>query len=160
MENRRWIDFEHLMKRWDCGKLELSEIIYYDLTAYTFRDSSEVEHLSDGDKADLDNWGFCIGALLEDETFVKILSRDDIKRLYQLNSFQEILFRLPDVAKFENENPEILNKKESPMDGKEKKELGQLRKMKKKWDDSIKAAVHIGIFLWERKENRINKRPD
>lgn len=47
--------------------------------------------------------------------------------------------------------------KQQPLDGKERREFGQLKREKEKWDASIKAAVTIGIFCQKQKKKMLFK---
>lgn len=71
--------------------------------------------------------------------------------LYNIH-LEDIFFLKTDVEEVEHLNP-WLNKNNTapenldPMNGQEKRELGQLRIEKKKWNDSIQAAVQIGMWV-------------
>lgn len=62
-------------------------------------------------------------------------------------------YYLDDIIRFEREHPEMFDftqpDEASPMTAKEKREFGQLRREKGKWDASIGAAVQIGIWCHE-----------
>ena len=77
---------------------------------------------------------------------------EDIRHFLQSNSLNSIIFKLADIERYEDEHPGMVNKDYSPLDGKERRELGQLRAMKNKMDLTIKAAVHIGVFCEKKKK--------
>jgi hypothetical protein len=65
-------------------------------------------------------------------------------------------FKLEDIEKFEAENEHMLNIDEHyskiVLNAKDKRELGQLRLQKKKWDSAIEVAVKIGMFCQEQND--------
>ena len=61
-------------------------------------------------------------------------------------------FEPSDIEQFETENEWLVKGKtaiSSELTGEERRELGQLRTEKKKWDASIIASVKIGLFVSE-----------
>lgn len=60
---------------------------------------------------------------------------------------------IEDIERYEDEHPEMFESvsfdEKEHIDAKEKRELGQLRREKEKWDASMKVAVRIGIFCRE-----------
>jgi len=73
-------------------------------------------------------------------------------RLYEVSgdsSEQPYMYKMDDIEKFENDNPHLFESGNHGLDAKEKRELGQLRREKEKWDTSLNAAVQIGIFCHE-----------
>ncbi len=58
-------------------------------------------------------------------------------------------FKMSDVEKYEDEHQHLFENGNVSLDAKEKRELGQLRSEKKKWEASLKVAVRIGIFCQE-----------
>ncbi len=76
------------------------------------------------------------------------------------NSPDTYKFMLKDIKQFELENEHLFkfnaNHGEATMDVKDKRELGQLRREKEKWNSSIDVAVKIGIFCQQ--ENRVLNR--
>ena len=69
-------------------------------------------------------------------------------------------FRSEDIEKFASENEHMLNfdkhYSKIVLNAKDKRELGQLRRQKEKWDASINVAVKIGVYCQE--QNRILNR--
>ncbi|MBW1769408.1 MAG: hypothetical protein JRJ65_20470, partial [Deltaproteobacteria bacterium] len=61
----------------------------------------------------------------------------------------DMRFRLEDVENFKKENPQLLENAQdfSPNDA---RELGRLRQEKENWDESIKAAIKVGMFCLEK----------
>lgn len=59
-------------------------------------------------------------------------------------------FKMADVEKFEEEHPHLFENGNVGLDAKEKRELGQLRREKEKWDASLVVAVRIGMFCQEK----------
>ena len=68
-----------------------------------------------------------------------------------------VKYRMDDVEKYEEEHPHIFGAEWQVLDAKEKRELGQLRREKEKWDASINVAVQIGIFCMEHGPNLTRK---
>lgn len=60
---------------------------------------------------------------------------------------ENVLFKIDDLPEYEN----------SDLNAKEKRELGQLRKDKEKWDDSIKATV-IALEYCKNSDRRVLKK--
>ena len=58
-------------------------------------------------------------------------------------------FKMGDIEKFELEHSYLFEYGNVSLDAKEKRELGQLRSEKEKWEASLKVAVEIGIFCRE-----------
>jgi hypothetical protein len=58
-------------------------------------------------------------------------------------------FKMDDVERFEVEHPYLFEYGNVSLDAKEKRELGQLRSEKEKWEASLKVAVEIGIYCRE-----------
>jgi hypothetical protein len=58
-------------------------------------------------------------------------------------------FKFSDVVKFENENPHLFEHLEGELDAKDKRQLGQLKREKEKWNASLDVAVKIGVFIRE-----------
>jgi hypothetical protein len=69
-------------------------------------------------------------------------------------------FRSEDIEKFASENGHMLDidkhYSKIVLNAKDKRELGQLRRQKEKWDASINVAVKIGVYCQE--QNRILNR--
>jgi hypothetical protein len=61
-------------------------------------------------------------------------------------------FKMDDVEKYEAEHPHLFEDPAIGLNAKEKRELGQLRSEKEKWETSLDVAVQIGIFC--REQNR------
>ena len=58
-------------------------------------------------------------------------------------------FKMDDVERFEVEHTYLFEYGNVSLDAKEKRELGQLRSEKEKWDASLVVAVRIGMFCQE-----------
>lgn len=58
-------------------------------------------------------------------------------------------FNMDDIEKYEQDHPYLFPTLVENLNAKEKRELGQLRREKEKWDASIDVAVQIGIFCHE-----------
>jgi hypothetical protein len=58
-------------------------------------------------------------------------------------------FKFSDVVKFENENPHLFEHLEGDLNAKDKRQLGQLKREKEKWNGSLNVAVKIGVFCRE-----------
>jgi hypothetical protein len=117
----KWYSQERLMRRWGIDWRELPQLLEEGLPAY-YRDGGLLE------KVDTDRLDEC--------------------------DFSMLMFKPSDVEAFEQENPWLLEEASeqieksltSSLTAKEKRELGQLRREKKKWDKSLEAAVHVGIY--------------
>jgi hypothetical protein len=58
-------------------------------------------------------------------------------------------FKFSDVVKFENDNPHLFEHLEGDLDAKDKRQLGQLKREKEKWNASLDVAIQIGVFCRE-----------
>ena len=107
------------MKRWDIDFNELTEFVEQGLPAYD-----------------------------DDLNRIEI----DLVEHYYPGKIEYYRFEPADIEQFEAENQWLLKGK-TPMSneltGEERRELGQLRTEKKKWDASIIASVKIGLFVSE-----------
>ena len=130
----QWVNADELIARWHVNELELAElIIKFDLLIY----EQETLELPDDDS---NEW--TIYLIRDNECVFKL---DEIE--YFESKHKDIL---PNIKKKKNERePEEPYLKElSPT---EARELGQLRKEKKKWDKSIEAAIEAAIFCQDQK---------
>lgn len=74
--------------------------------------------------------------------------------IYLKSEVEELEIRKPWLSK---DTIESDDDKQQPLDGKERREFGQLKREKEKWDASIKAAVTIGIFCQKQKKKMLFK---
>lgn len=110
---------KRVMERWDISSTELGSWIYHGLPAYQ---------------------------MIKGE-FLQIPPEE-------INHFSEdhmtdFVFRPSDIEAFEKEHGLLRPQQpvESHLSAKDAQELGRLRDEKLKWDSSIVAAVHVGIFV-------------
>ena len=114
-----WIKGKHLLERWNIDFNELIEFIEQGLPAYD-DDLNRVE-------------------------------MELVENCY-LGKIERYKFEPSDIEQFEADNEWLLKGKTtlpSELTGDERRELGQLRTEKKKWDASINASVKIGLFVSE-----------
>lgn len=119
---QQWMSGTGVMKRWGIDWVELVELLRQGLPAYDRQEGGFLEKV-DADR--LDDY---------DPHFM--------------------LFKPADVEAFEHENEWLLvsaaqqveQSLASNLTDKEKRRLGQLLREKVKWDKSLEAAVHIGLF--------------
>ncbi len=126
--NQHFLTAKELMNRWGISELDLIAIL------------SEYE-LRFQDSGDLTTYAY-------DDRMLKT------KYIYMM------AFALIDVELYERRHPEYKPQEDpelEPLNGRESRELGQLRKEKLKWDESLKAAVHIGIFCSNKKDGSVTK---
>jgi hypothetical protein len=126
----RWISAEHLMERWNLEPYELKQI---PIKGYI---PGSPEQVPDSPFEYID-----VG-------FAAIVDIDALPHDLLLNC----VFKRSDVYNLEKKHPELRNEEQGQISKKEKKELGQLRNEKSKWDDSIKASFQIGIYCRELSE--------
>lgn len=73
--------------------------------------------------------------------------------LHSIDRVQGYRFKVEDIEAFELQNEILFNHNkifgDQLMDAKERRELGQLRREKEKWNSSIEAAVKIGMYCQE-----------
>ena len=123
-----WISSKKLMEDWNLDECELNQIVGPDkLPAYIIEPR-------DGVRLPIDEF-----AASYDPPFM------DYECLVP-----QMQFFVEDVAKFETDNPKFFKNREN-LNSKEKRKLGQLEREKEKWDNSIKAAVKMGLFCSEQK---------
>jgi hypothetical protein len=80
------------------------------------------------------------------------------EKVLRVKFIDKMAFALVDVERYEEKHPEYKPDVEpEPLNGKERRELGQLRDEKKKWDLSLKAAVQIGIFCSNKPDASVTK---
>jgi hypothetical protein len=116
--NIKWVRFDWLMERWGINTLKLIELTRSgNLPAFD-------SHLPK-----------------DNEYFEFKHGEHTDSRLTQMG-----VFKMDDVERIENENPDFLQKHPSKMTAEESREYGQLKIEKIKWDKSINAAVHATIF--------------
>jgi len=71
---------------------------------------------------------------------------------------KDYIYLKSEVEELEIRKPWLYDdNKQQPLDGKERREFGQLKTQKEKWDASIKAAVEIGIFCQKQKKKMLFK---
>ena len=145
-----WINGKRLMERWDINLDELYQAIFFlHLPVY----NSNYERQEGVEFKEYDVNGD-IGRIYGNN-------------LYELNqltlapqwpyiwgeSVDEVLrslhFYMKDVNEFEKKHSKIIQIEKDTLTPKEAQELGRLRREKSKWDDSIEAALQIGLFCNE-----------
>jgi hypothetical protein len=127
--NQNFLTAEELMNRWGISALDLIAIL------------SEEE---------LQIW---------DSKNLTICAYDD--RILNVNCVDTMAFELIDVKRYEEKHPEYKpqeDPKPEPLDGKDRRKFGQLKREKLKWDESLKVAVHIGIFCSKKKERTVKRK--
>ena len=67
-------------------------------------------------------------------------------------------YKLSDVEKYEEEHPHLFESDNQGLNAKEKRELGQLRREKEKWDASLNVALKIGIFCRDQNKELTRKK--
>jgi hypothetical protein len=126
----KWIRIDRLMKRWNLYDYELRQVIDSGVLsvyeAFTSIEPKPDEVIEDG--------------------YTKL--NDDRIKDYELG---EMRFKIDDIEKFENENPNFIQSDSLKMTAKQSREFGQLKLEKKKWDQSIKAAVEATLFCKDQK---------
>ena len=117
-----WIPAKELINRWHTGPRSIVEAVEKGLPVYEEQ---------------------CIDCRWE---MVQVDLSAVTKHYSQMgkNAFQTAYFKSDDVIKFEMENAMQTDQR---LPAKEARELGQLRREKEKWDDSLKAALIAGIRL-------------
>lgn len=127
------ISVKKLMERWD---LELAEFRQVPIKGYIsmFRGVYPVFDPQEYPSDRIDEM------VSKDEEIV------DIGAL-TYESLMRCRFKLSDVYEMEEKYSELSNDPEKTISGKEKRELGRLRREKEKWDRSIAVAVKIGIYV-------------
>ena len=153
--NVPWINGKRLMERWHVNLDELYQAIFFlHLPVYN------------------SNYKEIVGV---NPKYTEDPREDPLYHLYELTihptwpyiggeSVDKILcslfFRIEDVKEFENKYGAFAQTANNDFINKDARELGRLRREKFKWDDSIKASVHIGIFCNESLEKgvKITKR--
>jgi hypothetical protein len=144
----RWLSGKELLKRWAITPFELGMLIKEgNLKAYNkFGDLEDIEQLVTGC-----NIAF---ALQPGLTMDKI---EDLN-LAGVDTFvSDLYFKESELVRFESRNEELMVRKPfnetettpKPLQPDEARELGRLRNEKSKWDNSVEAAVHIGIYCKE-----------
>jgi len=119
----RWWSSERVMKRWNIDNVELVTLLDQGLPAF-YREEANLHQI--------------------DKTFLTDFSPRYV---------EELFFNPTDIEIFEQGNtwlvsnyPDIDN---TGLTAREKRELGMLRTEKNKWDSSIIAALHIGMYCSE-----------
>lgn len=133
-KSKIWINGDQLLKRWDTNSLTVIEAIKSGLQAYSFSEdtSNEIPGISD------EPTPVGVLALYAIQSALKRQGRS----LYKDVSL--LLFNLKDVESFENTSHIVASKME--LTGKEKRELGQLRREKENWELTIEAAAWAGAY--------------
>jgi hypothetical protein len=128
----KWIYGELLMKRWNINRAALAQCFKDGLLAYG--DEGRVVYEGGPDDTTMD-W------------------------------VDQYRYKISDVEEYEAANPHLfgapisdMKMEQASMDVKEKRELGQLKREKEKWDSSIQASLLIGMFV--QKKNQVLKRKD
>jgi hypothetical protein len=131
--NQHFLNAKELMNRWGISEPDLLNILSGG--EIKFRDASE----------DLNSYSY-----------------DD--RMLKLEYIPIMIFELTDVKRFERNNPKYKPPEEptkktdpEPLPAKEKRELGQLRNEKMKWDESIKATFHICSFCKDKEDGSVTR---
>jgi hypothetical protein len=148
-----WITGEDLIKRWDIYGFELlAYIMNKGLTAYgrNLQPCSPFVEQGDLDEssASVPQSQIDEGSIAPDWYYER--SSDAFKT--SLRNSLDSFYRMTDILALEEAygiSPKSTDEETPSLTGKEKRELGQLRTEKRKWDDSLKAAVQIGIFCAE-----------
>ncbi len=116
---RQWFSGKTVMKRWSVDPVELVELLMQGLPAYERQNGDIVRVEPDVD------YRSEVGSSL-------------------------LLFKPSDVEDFEKEHEWLgansADVNDVHLSAKEKRELGRLQREKAKWDKSIEAAVHVGLF--------------
>ncbi|MBC2713538.1 MAG: hypothetical protein HGJ94_21830 [Desulfosarcina sp.] len=118
--NIKWVAFDRLLERWKLTRSELNQIITGgSLPAYALYQNLDYVEELSPIPISIQDWK----------------TKADIKP-------ERLVFKTEDIERIE-----VINN--SDLNGKDRQELGRLRNEKQKWDDSIAAAVRIGIFCKE-----------
>jgi hypothetical protein len=128
----KWIKHDRLIKRWGIDTFELQQVIESGVLP-TFSMYSSVEPEP--------------GEIIEDG-YTKINDGIDFKMAFVA---QELRFKMDDIERVENENPDFIQSDSAKMAAKEAREFGRLKLEKKKWDKSIKASVQATLFCKDQK---------
>lgn len=153
-----WITGKRLLERWNLEVRELHLCIQSGLPVYN--PNFELEE-SGPIYTKVPNPDYDPNEILSKKYIIKKNNLHDFKVLLS-SSFpvtatgltrdkilNNLLFKLEDVEQFEKKLSKTIQIEKDTLTPKEAQELGRLRREKSKWDDSIKASLHIGLFCNE-----------
>jgi hypothetical protein len=130
----KWTFGEILMKRWNISNFILQQCLIAGLPAYE-RSRDRLVVFEDDPDDDVLQWA--------DQFRYKISDIESFERDYR--HIFDPLYKLQSLGNID-------------MDAKEKREFGQLKREKEKWDASIQAALLVGMFVQEK--GQVLKRKD